>query len=381
MNDYLANIIDSANEGIYVTDRDRRFLLWNEAAEKISGYGKTEMLGRCCFDNILSHTDGDGHELCFLRCPLQAAMRDGKPHGPEIVYLRHKSGKRIAVEVKTAPIKQQDGTIQGGVEVFQDVTERLEQERLLREGKEKLETVLDGIGDGILFLNTKGDLSAVNRACAELFALDKSATGAALESLPPEIPLRRALSQLGQEFRASLAGGLYETGAQCPEGRGLFRCWNKALDRTPGAPQARCYECSLYRAIRMFLEQPREFSMGDRTITVVSSFIELRETNDLWEVIVFHDVSAEKLDAALKVAGAAAHELRQPLQVIIILAGLLEKDLGGNQKIQKHLDSLAESCERMDRIIRKMTEITKYKTKTYVSGSNILDFEHSSDKR
>ena len=131
----------------------------------------------------------------------------------------------------------------------------------------------------------------------------------------------------------------------------------------------------------MFLEQPREFSMGDRTITVVSSFIELRETNDLWEVIVFHDVSAEKLDAALKVAGAAAHELRQPLQVIIILAGLLEQDLGGNQKIQKHLDSLAESCERMDRIIRKMTEITKYKTKTYVSGSNILDFEHSSDKR
>lgn len=113
---------------------------------------------------------------------------------------------------------------------------------------------------------------------------------------------------------------------------------------------------------------------------MVSSFIELRETNDLWEVIVFHDVTAEKLDAALKVAGAAAHELRQPLQVIIILSALLEKDLSGNEKLQKYLKRLTESCERMDGIIEKMTAITKYKTKKYVSGSNILDIEHSSNK-
>ena len=28
MNDHLANITDAADEGIYVTDRERRFLLW-----------------------------------------------------------------------------------------------------------------------------------------------------------------------------------------------------------------------------------------------------------------------------------------------------------------------------------------------------------------
>ena len=380
MNEYLANIIDSANEGIYVTDLDRRFLLWNEAAEKISGYRKNEMLGRCCYDNLLSHTDRNGQELCFLRCPLQAAIEDGKPHGPEIVYLRHKNGKRIAVEVKTAPIKQQDGTIHGGVEVFQDVTERLERERLLREGKEKLETVLDGIGDGILFLDTSGNISAVNRTCAELFGLDRSVAGTALESLPGELPLKRALSHVGEAFKSSLAGALYENGALCPEGKGLFRCWTAGIGRAPRAPQSRCYECNLYRAIRAFLEQPRELTINEQAITVVSSFIEFRETNELWEVIVFHDVTAEKLDAALKVAGAAAHELRQPLQVIIILAGLLEQDLSGNEKLQKHLESLAESCERMDGIIKKMTAITKYKTKKYVSGSTILDIEHSSDK-
>ncbi len=97
MKDYLANIIDAANEGIYVTDRERRFLLWNKAAEKIAGYGKEEMIGRLCQDNILNHTDREGRELCLTCCPLLAAIEDRAPRGPEIVYLRRKERKEEAV--------------------------------------------------------------------------------------------------------------------------------------------------------------------------------------------------------------------------------------------------------------------------------------------
>jgi PAS domain S-box-containing protein len=380
MNEYLANIIDSANEGIYVTDPDRRFLLWNEAAERISGYRKSEMIGRCCFDNILSHSDAEGNELCLSRCPLKAAIDDGKPHGPVTVYLRHKDGRRIAVEVKTAPIRNDEGAIVGGVEIFQDVTERIEQERLLRERKEKLETVLDSIGDGILFLNTEGRITVINRSCAEMFALDKNATGIALESLPTDRSLTSALSQVGEAFKGSLLGELNENRVRCPDGKGRFRCWTAAMAGAAPGARTRCRECAVYGAVRAFLEEPREFSLGERSISVVSSFIELRDTNELWEVIVFHDVTAEKLDAALKVAGAAAHELRQPLQVIIILAGLLEKDLKGNASLLKHLEAMTASCERMDGIIKKMTEITKYRTKEYIGGRKILDIEHSSNK-
>jgi signal transduction histidine kinase len=152
------------------------------------------------------------------------------------------------------------------------------------------------------------------------------------------------------------------------------------MDRTPLAPRSRCYECPVYRAARSFLEKPHELSLGERAVSVVSSFIELRETNELWEIIVFHDVTAEKLDAALKVAGAAAHELRQPLQVIMILAGLLERDLEGDESLAQHLATLTVSCERMDRIIERMSAITKYRTKEYVDGRKILDLEGSGDK-
>ena len=380
MNNYLANIIDAANEGIYVTDRERRFTLWNKAAEKTAGYRKDEMLGRFCHDNILDHVDHEGHALCLFGCPLQASIDDGAPRGPAVVYLKHKDGRRIAVEVKTAAIKNEAGDIIGGVEIFQDVTERLEQERLLRERKGKLETVLDSIGDGILFLDTGGNISVVNRACAELFGLERTPVEIALHSLPDTTPIRNAFYSVEAEYQrsASLALDRAETG--CPNSRVRFRCWSATIDQSPLAPRSPCFACATYRDIRTFLEKRHEVTQGERTFSVVSSFIEFAEINDLWEVVAFHDVTPEKLDAALKVAGAAAHELRQPLQVIMALANLLETGLGDRKPLKKYLDTLLSSCDRMDNIIRQMNEITRYRTKEYIGGKNILDIEHSSGR-
>jgi PAS domain S-box-containing protein len=374
----IERIIDSANEGIYVTDRERRFLMWNETAERITGYRKAELIGRCCYDNILSHTDREGNALCMNGCPLQAAIRDGSPRGPEIVYLRQKSGKRIAVEVKTAPLRNADGSIMGGVETFSDVTERLERERLLRERKEQLEAVLDNIGDGILFLDTEGNVAVVNHACEELFDLDRQSGGRPLSSLLLRTPLGRALSAAEEAHFRDAAGIKSAEAPQCPGSGNVLRCWTRGIDRSPLAPRAACYGCDAYRGARAFLETKRELVRGERTLSVVSSFIELPETNELWEVIVFHDVSAEKLDAALKVAGAAAHELRQPLQALVILLDLLAAELDPQQTTQDRLEAMQECCDRMDHIIRRMGELTRYQTKDYVAGSKILDIEQSS---
>lgn len=378
MNNYLAEIIDAANEGIYVTDLERRFLVWNKAAEKISGYSKDDLIGRFCHDNFLCHTDLEGNPLCASRCPLQSAISVGGPKGPDIVYLKHKNGKRISVEVKTAPIKDKEGNIIGGVEIFQDVTERLEREHLLVERKEKLETVLDNIGDGILFLDTAGTITMFNHTCAEMFALERNTVGYSVNSLPEDLPLRQALGAVEQNFKQFLSTSVNTPAAPCPEGKGLFRCWTAGIDRSQFAPRSRCYACETYLGARTFLEKPRDLTWGAQTLSVVSSFIELRDSNELWEVLVFHDVTAEKLDAALKVAGAAAHELRQPLQAIMILAGLMKSKTLDDQKRGTFIENILEGCGRMNEIIVRMNEITSYRTKEYIGASRILDITQSS---
>jgi len=382
MKDHLAKIIDSANEGIYVTDGERRFLLWNEAAERISGYRKEEMIGFCCQDNILRHADRDGNELCKERCPLKASMEDGVPYGPVVVYLRHKNGERIAVEVKTAPVRDDKGAVIGGVEIFQNVTERIKREHLLEERRKKLETVLSNIGDGILFLDTAGVMTVFNNAGREMFGLDKKSIGSPLHSLGKRSPLGTVLVAVEQEYYRSLNRDQDAADGRCAQGKDRFRCWTAGMenDRAPFTT-ARCFACDSYRSVRSFLEKPRELILGERAISVVSSFIEFQETNDLWEVIMFYDVTTEKLDAVLKVAAAAAHELRQPLQTMVILAGMLEKGLNDREVLEKLSDSIMKSCDRMDNIIRKMCEITRYRTKDYVDGRTILDLEDSSNGR
>jgi len=113
------HVVDSLPDGVYVTDRERRITYWNRAAEAISGYTAEEVLGRRCSENFLMHVDDSGCLLCQGNCPLSRTLEDGLPHRAD-VYLHHKSGYRIPLEVRVSPIWGGDGNVVGAVEVFSD---------------------------------------------------------------------------------------------------------------------------------------------------------------------------------------------------------------------------------------------------------------------
>ena len=113
------HVVDSLPDGVYVTDRERRITYWNHAAEVLSGYTAEEVLGRRCSDNFLMHVDDSGCLLCTGDCPLSSTLEDGLPHRAD-VYLHHKSGHRVPVEVRVRPIWGGNGEVVGAVEVFSD---------------------------------------------------------------------------------------------------------------------------------------------------------------------------------------------------------------------------------------------------------------------
>jgi diguanylate cyclase (GGDEF)-like protein/PAS domain S-box-containing protein len=114
-------ILDSLYDGVYFVDRDRRITYWNGGAERISGYSAGQVLGRSCFDNLLSHVDDHGRPLCTTGCPLAATIEDGRSRETQ-VYLRHAGGHRVPVLVRAIPYRDRDGRIVGAVEVFRDNT-------------------------------------------------------------------------------------------------------------------------------------------------------------------------------------------------------------------------------------------------------------------
>lgn len=114
-------IMDNINDGVYFVDNGRRILFWNSAAEIITGYKKDEIEGKYCWNNILSHIDEEGNELCMTGCPLEKSLLDGNSRSVTI-YLRHKEGYRIPVMVKAIPMFEKNGDIVGAVEIFNSLS-------------------------------------------------------------------------------------------------------------------------------------------------------------------------------------------------------------------------------------------------------------------
>lgn len=124
-------MLDHLVDGVYFVDLDRNITYWNPGAESLTGYSKDEVVGRCCADNLLLHVDDAGTQLCTNGCPLTESMADRTPHTAE-VYLRHKSGHRVPVSVRVAPILDVRSKVLGAVEIFSDISlQKAAQARLL----------------------------------------------------------------------------------------------------------------------------------------------------------------------------------------------------------------------------------------------------------
>ena len=114
-------IVDSLADGVYLVDTERTINYWNSGAERISGHTAGDVVGHRCYDNILGHVDAQGRSLCHTACPLAETMRDGRTREATI-WLMHADGFRKPVRVRTAPVRDADGQVIGGVETFSDDT-------------------------------------------------------------------------------------------------------------------------------------------------------------------------------------------------------------------------------------------------------------------
>jgi diguanylate cyclase (GGDEF)-like protein/PAS domain S-box-containing protein len=127
-------VLEALNDGVYFVDMQRRITFWNRAAEEITGFAATDVVGSFCRDNILVHVDDAGCQLCTDRCPLADTLLDGQARAKN-VFLHHKLGHRVPVNIHVVPQADGQGRIHGALEVFQnrssedDLREELERLR------------------------------------------------------------------------------------------------------------------------------------------------------------------------------------------------------------------------------------------------------------
>jgi len=122
-----ARAYEFINMGVYITDLDRRIVLWNRRAEEIMGFRAKDVVGRACHEQILNHVSKDGQPLCSTDlCPLYRAMAVNEASNEPILLYAHKPDRsRVAVSVSVAPLRDETGKVVGGIEAFQDESSRV----------------------------------------------------------------------------------------------------------------------------------------------------------------------------------------------------------------------------------------------------------------
>jgi|APSaa5957512622_1039677.scaffolds.fasta_scaffold19475_2 two-component system, cell cycle sensor histidine kinase and response regulator CckA len=89
---------------------------------------------------------------------------------------------------------------------------------------------------------------------------------------------------------------------------------------------------------------------------------------------------AERVKVFTETAGAAAHEINQPLMVIMGMLQMMLEDAAADDPQRKEFEELLSAAERITGIVREMQTAHRYVTKPYLKGRDIADFEASSQE-
>ena len=71
-------VLDSLPVAVCAVDREGKVILWNDGAERVTGYLRQDVLGRLCTEAFLEHADADNNPIEGSALPLVETMRYGK---------------------------------------------------------------------------------------------------------------------------------------------------------------------------------------------------------------------------------------------------------------------------------------------------------------
>jgi PAS domain S-box-containing protein len=158
----LQTIVDGTTDAVYVKDPAGRYMLFNAAAERVTGKRTAEVLGKD--DSYLFPAD----EAATVMASDHEVMQSGRTATYEETVTD--ATGRLATFLSTkGPIYGAGGTLLGLFGVARDITDRAEAEAALRESETYLRVILDATADGILAVDLSGRILKTNPRFAELW--------------------------------------------------------------------------------------------------------------------------------------------------------------------------------------------------------------------
>jgi PAS domain S-box-containing protein len=334
-----ADFFESAADGIVVIDTEGRLLFSNPRARQITGYTEEDLRTKKLAELF---DDGDVER--------GRALRDGfvvgrYPQGVDL-SIRKKDGVHITLSINFSSVLREEDAV---LCTFRDVTTERTVAAELIQTKNFLQRVIDSSVDAIISADMKGRVLLFNHAAEKVYGKTSGEMiGTHVADLYPEGNARQIMK--------------------------LIRAGNGRVDGLKtDVVNATGERVPVLLSAALIYE-------GTVPTGSVGIFTDLRERVRMEQKLqqAQEQILAQERQAIVaELAGAAAHELNQPLTSVMGYAELLLR------RVDKDKDSPAwnaaeviyAEAERMAEIVRKIGKITKYETKSYVGRARILDLD------
>ena len=155
-------LFDYAPDAYFLHDLHGTLVDGNKAAEELSGYRREELIGKSLLQLNLLNAEG-----VALAAALLGRNAQGQATGPDEFVLRRKDGSEAVVEIRTFPVRLQDGLLVLGV--ARDITGRKSAERALAESRGLRKAILDNIPDPAWLKDLQGRFLACNEPVAQVY--------------------------------------------------------------------------------------------------------------------------------------------------------------------------------------------------------------------
>ncbi|WP_305064797.1 PAS domain-containing sensor histidine kinase [Methanococcoides sp.] len=170
LNQFQQTIIESADVLINVLNKDAEVIVWNNAAEAISGYSREEVLGTTKIWDLLYPDKKYRNEIFAI---ATAIINEGqKVSGFETVIKRKDGNKRI-ISWNSRDLLDESGETIGSIAIGNDITRQKEAEKVKKQQVHFMQELIDAIPVPIFYKDKDGIYLGCNDTFAEFTGIPK----------------------------------------------------------------------------------------------------------------------------------------------------------------------------------------------------------------
>jgi PAS domain S-box-containing protein len=162
------DLLDWLPLAAYACDRDGLILQYNQRAAGLWGRSPAVGDAQCRFCGAYKTYLPGGGLLPPAEQPMAEVLRTGVPVHDRELILERPDGSRITVTANVNPLFDEQHRVIGGVSCFQDVTERRDAEKAVRDGERRTRELLEALPAAVYMTDAAGRLTFFNRAAVEL---------------------------------------------------------------------------------------------------------------------------------------------------------------------------------------------------------------------